>query len=171
MLSHVFKLVGIVLFASLAAGSAWADQLPDCLDTNGSVLPINNDQVIDWKTSTPNQYQARAHVSGVIDQVFPDHSGHHHFEITIGNQPGDAIEVIYNEDFGPNPVAQVGMQVEACGDYITSTAASGPYPQSPSGAIIHWVHMSPDLNKHPSGFLVIDGQLCGQDPDDAGPKH
>ena len=172
MISKVTKVISLFLFASIASSlSALADQIPDCLGTDGSVLAIDNQQVLDWKTSTPNQFEARAHVSGVIDQVYPDHSGHHHFEISMGGDPSATLEVIYNEDFGPNPQAQVGMQVEACGDYITSTASSGPYPESPAGAIIHWVHMSPNLEKHPSGFMVLNGQVCGQDTENAGPKQ
>jgi hypothetical protein len=159
-------LILTVVFASAALG----DVIPDCM-SNAGAITVDNQQVIDWKSSTKNQFQARAHVKGTIDRIFPDHSGHHHFEITIGPDSGDVLEVIYNEDFGPAPEAEVGMTVEACGDYITSIAQSGPYPPSPSGAIIHWVHMAPNLNKHPSGYLVMDGVLVGQDIGHAGPKR
>ena len=63
------------------------------------------------------------------------------------------------------------MSIEACGDYITSTAQSGPYPPSPDGAILHWVHMNPAGRGHDAGFLAINGTLYGQDAANAGPKH
>ena len=37
--------------------------------------------------------------------------------------------------------------------HITSTAQSGPYPASPDGAILHWVHMNPQSKGHPPGLL------------------
>jgi len=49
------------------------------------------------------------------------------------------------------------MTVEACGEFIKSTAPAGGYPASPLGA-----------DAHASGYLVIDGQLCGQDATHAG---
>jgi hypothetical protein len=124
-------------------------------------LAINNDQVLQWKTSTPNQFLARGHIQGRIIQVYPDHSGHEHFSVEIGNASGDTIEVIYNLSFGATAPLAVGMEVEACGDYITSDAPAGPYPASPDGAILHWVHRATN-GRHDSGFLMIDGVLYGQ---------
>lgn len=157
------------LYLSMLAPAAKADMTPDCIDRGGA-LPVDNEQVIRWKTSTQNQFQARAHVSGPVLVDYPDQNGHHHFEIQLGNAPGATLEVIFNEDFGAVPAIQPGMQIEACGDYITSIAQSGPYPASPDGAIIHWVHASPDPARHPSGYLMIDGTLYGQDTAHAGPK-
>lgn len=155
------------LFASAVAPMALADTAPDCID-RGVALPVNNDQVIQWETSTRNQFLARAHVAGPVLKTYPDQTGHHHFEIQLGATA--TLEVIFNEDFGAVPAIRPGMQVEACGDYITSSAPSGPYPASPDGAIIHWVHASPDPSRHPSGYLMIDGTLYGQDTSNAGPK-
>lgn len=76
----------------------------------GSVLPINNEDVSAWKTSTKDQYRNRGHVAGTISQTYADH----------------AIS-----------------------------------PPSPDGAILHWVHRSPSA-RHDSGFVVIDGVVCGQ---------
>ena len=143
---------------------------PPCL-SGGQELNVNNAAVLQWKTSTQNQYRNRGHIQGVLVRDFPDHSGHHHYEVQIGGNPKDLIEVIYNEQFGPVPAAQPGAQFEACGDYITSTAQSGPYPASPDGAIIHWIHKSPNLKKHDSGYLIVNGVVCGQNSAGAGPKH
>jgi hypothetical protein len=70
--------------------------------------------------------------------------------------------VIYNIEFGALPALSIGMNVAACGDYITV----GPNAQlpSPEPAIIHWVHVNPgtrDGGAHPSGFLVINNQAYG----------
>ena len=133
---------------------------PACLETNGQVIPVIDDQVIKWKTTTPNQYLARAHISGIIQKLYPMRSGHAHFSIKIGPAANDTIEVIYNVSFGALPTLAAGMQVETCGDYITSTAQSGSYQASPDGAIIHWIHKAMN-NRHLSGYLAINGVTYG----------
>jgi len=164
-------LIGLVLGVVLHGGAVFADSAPPCLDTDGSQLDVNNDQMLSWKKSTKNSWQARGHAQGPIVRLFNDKNGHNHFEIQIGNRASDTLEVIYNTEFGALPdQLDLGSDVEACGDYITSYAASGPYPASPSGAIIHWIHMSPNLNKHQSGYLMIDGVVYGGDIAGAGPK-
>ncbi len=157
-----------LLFASqiFAAGN---QQTPRCL-SNGVDLPVNNAQVLKWKKSTKNSFKERGHVKGPVSDLYSDRNGHAHFQIKIGDDRNDTLEVIYNEDFGALPdVIDVGTMVEACGDYITSIAQSGPYPASPDGGIIHWVHLNPRPG-HPSGFLIIKGKVYGTDIENAGPK-
>jgi hypothetical protein len=166
-------LVGLSFSTLTAATTALAAEVPDCPaytlrnqnDGDPGNLAINNDEVAGWKHSTANQFHGRAHVQGVITEVYPDRNGHEHFAISIGNN--ETLEVVYNQEFGAVPATRVGMLVEACGDYITSTAASpGPngqvYPASPGGAIVHWVHFAPRRSGHHSGYLVVDGVLTGQ---------
>jgi hypothetical protein len=160
-------LLGISIF--LPSSAIAADAIPDCI-AYGRPLPVNNAQVLHWKRTTPNQFRERAHIQGTLQTLYADHSGHHHWQVQIGSQTQDTIEVIYNEDFGAIPTPQVGMNIEACGDFITATAQSGPNPPSPDGAIVHWVHMNPSSSGHLPGYLVVDGTLCGQDPSQAGPK-
>lgn len=138
---------------------------------NGNPLPINNEQILNWKKNTPNQFRERGHAFGTVNRVFPDKSRHNHFEIQIGSTPQEVLEVVYNIDFGSLPEVQIGMKVEACGDYITATAQAGPYPPSPSGAIIHWLHMNPSGKGHESGFLIVDGVLYGQNDAQGGRKR
>jgi hypothetical protein len=135
---------------------------PACLDNNGNVLPINNAAVIKLKTTTPNQFLARAHVSGKIGNIYPDHSGHNHFEAILGPNPGDTIELIYNISFGSLGTLVPGDNVEACGDFINSDAATSQYPVSPDDAIMHWIHKNPSSHGHPSGFTIINGVVDGQ---------
>ena len=160
MIQGLFVLTQFLIHSSLAfVPQASA---PDCLDNSGKNITINNAQVIEWKTSTPYQFLARGHVEGIVRDIYPDHTGHHHFAIDLDSNPNDSIEVIYNVGFGELPAIKIGMKVEACGDYITSNAPTGQYQASPNGAIIHWVHRNPKPQGHKSGFLVIDGALYGQ---------
>ena len=165
-MKHSPNLLFVILFFLSAGASA---QQMECL-AGGQGLGINNAAVLQWKVSTNNQYRNRGHILGNLVKAYPDHSGHHHFEVQIGSKPTDTIEVIYNEEFGAVPSVQPGAKVEACGDYITSNAQAGGYPASPDGAIVHWVHQSPDPARHDSGFLEIDGELYGQNASGAGPK-
>jgi hypothetical protein len=158
------------VFCVLNATTAFADQAPDCLSA-GNVLAVNNDQILNWKTTTKNSFESRAHISGVVVTVYPDASGHHHMSVRIGEQATDTVEVVYNEDFGSVPAYGPGSQIEACGDYITAFAQAGVFPPSPDGAVVHWIHQSPDLARHASGYLMIDGVLCGDLPESAGPKR
>jgi hypothetical protein len=163
--------LGLITLTQLAVATSWADSAPDCPDFNGGSVAVNNQQVLQWETTTANQYTSRGHVSGNIVELYPDRNGHEHFAIQIGPNAGDRIEIVYNQDFGAVPAPRVGDQVEACGDYITSTAQSGPYPPSPDNAIVHWVHSSPNPSRHPSGFMMINGTVFGGDTADAGPKE
>jgi hypothetical protein len=156
------------LLIGFAGQVAIADEAPDCLDNNGNALSVMDSTVIQWKTSTPNEWKSRALVTGTVDQIFPDATGHHHFEITLdasgdwSSSPNSSatLEVVYNEGFGATPQIQVGDSIEACGDYITSYEQGGGYQASPSGALIHWIHQS-DTPKHPNGFLMVNGVLYG----------
>lgn len=152
-----FQLFLATIFISFNAFAA----NPPCI-SNGKAIDVINQQVLNWKHTTQNQFLARAHVAGKIDAIFSDHSGHNHFSIVIGPQSTDTLEVIYNESFGTLPHLAVGMTVEACGDYITSNAATSSYPPSPDGAIIHWIHRNPSGHGHESGYVAIDGALYGQ---------
>ena len=123
-------------------------------------IGINNEDVITWSDSTKNGFHSRGHISGTIIEVFHSSSSHKHISVQIGASEEDAVEVIYNESFGRLPQLVPGMTIEACGDYITSTAQTGWTPSSPDRAVIHWVHHSPSIN-HDSGFVIIDGSLYG----------
>lgn len=136
---------------------------PDCRKKNGDALEINNEEVLDWKFHSDNQYHDRGHIKGTIVKLYANATGHNHIEVSIGTDPKDTVEVIYNEDFGSVPsTMKVGSSIEACGDYITANKKNGFHPPSPDGAIVHWVHKSTNPN-HMHGFLIIDGTLTGWD--------
>ncbi len=167
--SFVKLLPMFVLGLFFSINSFAQSAVPVCMAA-GQVLPVNNELVLQWKTTTQDQFHSRGHVLGHLLQAFPDHSGHHHLEVQIGAGPTDTIEVIYNEGFGTVPAMKAGDVVEACGDYITAKTQAGPYPPSPDGAILHWVHMAPS-GSHESGFFVVNGVVCGQDVGNALPKN
>ena len=149
-------LFGLLLFLGNQVYAA----IPPCLD-DGVELDIINEQVLEWKSNTENQFLARARIEGRLTKIYPDRNNHAHFSVKIGEEPTDMIEVVYNYSFGKLPRLRPGMMVEACGDYITSIAQSGNYAPSPDGAIIHWVHKNPKENGHESGYVVIDNVLYG----------
>ncbi|MNJ92628.1 hypothetical protein D3C87_103020 [compost metagenome] len=128
----------------------------------GQPLPVNNEQVLNWKYKSKNQFKDRGHISGVLTKVYKDKTGHRHFQVRIGEEPRDTIEVIYNQSFGriQEKVMQIGAIVEACGDYITSNKRAGGYQASPDGAVLHWVHKSTNP-RHDSGYVAIEGELYG----------
>jgi hypothetical protein len=154
--------------AGLGASAAGLDlpkpspAAPECV-AYGKAIAANNEQVIRWKKSTANQFKERGHVLGIVTKIYDDRPSHDHFQIQLAQEPGATLEVIYNSAFGALPELQVGDKVQACGDYITSTAQSGPYPASPDGAIIHWVHRNPRPSGHDHGFVIVNDRLYGFD--------
>jgi hypothetical protein len=136
-------------------------QTPESCRDDGQPLALNNEQVLQWKTTTPNQFLSRGHVKGLFVQAYQDRNGHHHWQMQIGPKPTDMIEVIYSLAFGPAPQAPaVGAHMIACGDYITSNK-DAKFPASPDGAVIHWIHRSKNPRNHDSGYLWIEGRYYG----------
>jgi hypothetical protein len=148
----------LVLSALLgSAAQARLVEMPNCKGRAGESLAIDNARVIQFKFNTPNQYKDRARVLGQVIQLFPSRPSHSHFEIQIGSRQQDTLEVVYNRSFG-TPEVKVGDAVEACGDYITSNAATERYRASPSGAIIHWLHENSRGGSHPDGYVVVNAR-------------
>lgn len=162
-MKNLIRLVGL-LVALIPAVAGATDSIPHCY-FKGADLPVDNARVVDLERNTPNQYKTQGHVRGLLTEVYADHTNHKHFAIEFEGIPGAGIEVVYNETFGRLPRLSPGMLVEACGEYITANKPAGHYPASPMGAIIHWVHINPNqgFDAHPSGFVMLDGVLYGQD--------
>lgn len=157
---QALALMKTVTFLSLFFSAAIAHSATvQCLN-QGHELPFDNSEVEHWRTSSPDQFKARAHIQGRLSKVLPEATDHQHFEIQIGPSDTDLIEVIYNKQFGSLPKLNIGSLVEACGDYITARSPSQFGPASPAGAIIHWVHASVSAT-HPNGFLIINGVVYG----------
>lgn len=161
---------GFLFVLSLILSSSQARQRLECLDEDDEPFEVNNSEVLEWKRTTANQYHDRAYVSGRLVRIYQSPDDHVHFQVRMGQGTKDTLEVVYNDDFGDLPSLQAGMNVQACGDYITASKPSGPYPASPDGALVHWVHKSTQPENHPSGFLRIDGVYYGQDVGDVKPS-
>lgn len=143
-------------FTVFAAGSTAysSGSIPPC-NAHGTLLQQNDSQVENWEDTAQHQFQGRAHIFGHIKQLYRDQTGHKHFSVQIGATSEDAVEIVYNETFGALPALSTGMEVEACGDFISVGR------QSPDTAIVHWVHKS-DTPSHDSGYVAINGVVYGQ---------
>lgn len=153
-----------LLVGVLSSGQAFAGpgRAGICMDGNTVIAKHNNLQVIHWKQTTPNNTKKRAFVTGVVEKIDPDRNGHAHFYLRIapGNGSLPIIEIVFNYSFGKLPPIRPGMKMEVCGDYITTLEQIGPYPPSPAGAIIHWVHES-NSPRHADGFVMIGDDIYG----------
>jgi hypothetical protein len=156
-----FRTFGVFIGLVFAASAFATEATPPCLG-GGKQLTVMNEKVHTWKTTTVNQFLARARVHGTLSKVYPEKNRHAHFEIEFDGGVSDTLEVVYSLDFGKLPKLAIGMEIEACGDYITSNAATSQYPASPDGAIIHWIHRNPKRKGHESGYLMIDGRAYGK---------
>jgi hypothetical protein len=159
----VKKSLAFVVFSLMARVCFAADMAPPCV-FNDEELPVDNQSVIELENNSDNGYKTQVHVTGIISKFYGRQNGHVHFAIQFDDQAEggeDGIEIVHSTAFGKLPYLNEGMPVEVCGEYITSNEYDGRYEPSPMGAIIHWTHAS--TNEHPSGFLMIDQQVYGQD--------
>lgn len=152
-------LVGLAIGVTLVTAQIALADSASCSD-HGKLISINNDQALQWRDHQSSGFKSRAFVQGTVDAVFPDHSGHRHFSLKIGPGLADHVEIIYNLSFGQMPVPTIGENAEACGDFIVATKSNGGFPPSPDGAIVHWVHRSPNSG-HENGFVILDGTKYG----------
>jgi hypothetical protein len=151
--------------SALSSSAIAGNSIPECMDNRGTVLPLDNDQVVNLKKTAKLGQSIRAHAGGKVTRLFPDRNGHAHFEISMDGTAENVLEVVYSEDFGEMPQPPIGAYVDTCGDFINAYATQNGYPPSPSKAIIHWVHRSNNERKHPSGYVVLDNVLYGYGAD------
>ncbi len=163
-------ILALTLLASLNSAPARAadsNAAPTCMGTD-SALTIDNERALELKNSNSGA-AIRANVAGKVERIFKEQCNskgtcHDHFEIRLGENSDDVLEVVYSMDFGDLPKLQIGDDVQACGDFINTNVNPKRGPASPSGAIIHWVHRSTCMD-HESGFVTINGTLFGFDKD------
>ncbi len=158
----VARILGVSFLSLFLTFAAWGRSSENATcRARGEAISFNNSQVLQWKSSTPNAWQGRGHVQGLVVETLRERDTHLHFLLKIGPNPRDVVEVVYNNSFGDLPELNPGSQVVVCGDYITAHSQNGKYPPSPAGAIIHWVHGSPN-GRHEDGFVAVGGRVFGQ---------
>jgi|GEM_PF-2244732 len=84
-----FSIRSLLVVSFLAGATAFAtDNIPSCI-SHGNLLPIDNANALSMErdNNVPNQSKTEAHIKGVVTTVYPDHSGHEHFAIQLGNDP------------------------------------------------------------------------------------
>lgn len=155
--------LSLVLLGVFSAANVFAAP-PACWSNKDQTnLPVMNEKVLEWKSR--KNFRDRALVTGQLARVVRMRKTHAHFEVQLAREPSAKIEIVYNREFGELPELRSGMQVDVCGDYITTTNSS-------TGAIIHWVHFNPgdrDGGVHEHGYVVIDGVVYGNK--DPGPNR
>ncbi len=158
-MKRAIGLFALVISVSITLAGQ-TSKMPGCPGRNGQ-LPVNNEEILQWKGSTKVGWSERGHALGRIVEIYPDRNGHLHFSIQIGRNEEESLEIVYNESFGRVDDLRVGDKVQACGDYITANGKHKGYPPSPDGAILHWVHENPRSGGHPSGFMMVNDRLFG----------
>jgi len=136
-----------------------SEAAPPCLDESGKELLIDNVRALDLKKKGGDGKAYRARIKGQVvsktSQRCSSRSGscHAHFQIQIGPQKTDTVEVVYSEDFGQMKEPAQGETVEACGDFLNTSRQRN---SGPSGAIIHWVHRANCMD-HEHGYVLVEG--------------
>lgn len=151
--------ISTVLTLSFFITTLASANTPKCMDKKDP-MRFNENQILNFKDQMDDHFQARAFVRGTIVGILENsakHKNHIHLEIDLDgdtNTTSDRLEVIQNLEFGTVPAFKSNTQIIACGDFRVDKHA-------PFGAIIHWTHMSPDLHRHESGFLIINNTQIG----------
>jgi hypothetical protein len=138
------------LLLTLAA-PAWAAPTPACPHPSGQELPINNEQVLQWKKNSKEVVRTRVHIKGKAVEEKRSKEGNR-ISVKIGPDAGDMVEIFYNNKFSPKPTVKKGQEVQACGEFI--------YDGSNEHGIVHRVHTAKNPKVLP-GFLVVQGKVYG----------
>ncbi len=151
------KLISAFVFLVLFSSSVFAQtKAPACLDKKER-MEFNDNRLLLYRDEMEMKFQARGFIKGTLIKVIEDRQNHVHFEVDLDEDlktSDDRLEVIYNTKFGPLPEYNSGDEIIACGDFIVDS-------YSPNGAVLHWLHSSPDLKKHEHGYLMINGIIAG----------
>ncbi|WP_253721009.1 hypothetical protein [Bdellovibrio bacteriovorus] len=145
----------ILTFIAIFPLSVFA-KAPACLDKKDR-MDFNESRLLAYRDEMEKKFTARAFIQGRIVEVMEDRQKHVHFEVDLDEDLStneDRIEVIYNTKFGPLPEFRAGDVLVACGDFVVD-------PYSPFKAVVHWLHMSPNLKSHEHGYLSINGIVTG----------
>lgn len=153
------KLITVFLFLVLFSNDLFAQtKAPACLDKKER-MEFNDNRLLLYRDEMEKKFTARGFIKGTLISVIEDRQKHVHFEVDLDEDlqtTDDRLEVIYNTKFGPLPEFNAGDEIIACGDFVVD-------PYSPHGAVLHWLHSSPELKKHEHGYLMINGIIAGNE--------
>jgi hypothetical protein len=135
----------------LLAAPALAAPTPVCPHPSGQELPINNEQVIEWKKNSKEVVRTRVHIKGKAVSEKRAKDGNR-ISVQIGPDSKDMVEIFFNNKFSPKPSVKKGQEVQACGEFI--------YDGSHEYGIVHRVHAAKNPKVLP-GFLVVQGKVYG----------
>jgi hypothetical protein len=141
----------VTSFLLVLSTAAWAAPTPPCPQATGAELPINNEQVLEWKKSTAQAVRSRVHIKGKAVQEKKSKAGSR-IAVKIGPDKKDVVEIFYHGKFSPRPNVKKGQEVQACGEFI--------FDGSSEFGIVHRVHAAKNPKILP-GFLVVQGKVYG----------
>jgi hypothetical protein len=129
---------------------------PDCVKS-GDTLSINNTEILKLKVTTEDGTPAGAYVEGTYMKKYASSDFGRHFQMKIGPQTQDTIEVYYSDD-AKLPSLRSGDHLVVCGRYATNRNGFYGNPKSPDGAYINqtstaWSEYAED------GFILVNGRL------------
>jgi hypothetical protein len=140
-------LTSLVLALFVSNIALAGNQIVDCKDRRGNVLPKTSDSLNQVRKSNANR--PMVYVDGTITQILPeDKAGLPHQKYILSAFGSVKLVIVSNIDFGRIPVA-VGSKVAVCGEYLNA-----------EGGMVHWTHFDPH-GGHPDGFTILDGKLYG----------
>jgi hypothetical protein len=159
---------------SLLSAVAFADKAAPITcpqKKTGGEIAINNEQVLQWMKDSAKQFiRSRAHIEGKVTKVLPSdrvkspgkepdkyRSKHQRFEVKIGPDKYDVIQVFYNGRYSPKPALKKGDKVEACGEFAVDRSGA----PSQNFAVLYWVHAA-QAYPHAEGFVNAEGKVFGQ---------
>jgi hypothetical protein len=140
------KLITLVSFVVLILNSAFAAELPSCVDRRGNTLNGSIEQLKQVMNSRADRPQIL--VNGVVEKMLPEDKAGNPHQKYILNVSGLKIQVVSNLEFGRVPVA-IGSAVQVCGEFLRVGAG-----------MVHWTHFDPH-GGHPNGFSIMNGKLYG----------
>ena len=136
----------IAIVSSLFFLSAFAQNIPECKNARGEVVPDSRDYL--QSVARAGGARPQVLVSGVVRNVLPeDHTGSPHQKFVI-EYDGIELSIVSNLDFGRIPV-KIGDAVRICGEYLNV-----------GQGMVHWTHHDP-AGRHPNGFTVHEGVIYG----------
>jgi hypothetical protein len=142
-----------------------------CAQRSGEQIGVNNEQVLQWKNRSATEFiRSRAHVTGSVVKVLPSdkginlekdtdkfHKKHQRFQVQIGPEKTDTIEIFYNGRFTPRPALKKGDKIEACGEFAADSSANAKTPF----AVLYWTHAA-KVYPHTEGYLNSQGKTFGR---------